>query len=259
MESYPNITKMLHGDKNLSLDLYFFSMSGGIDNIRIASIFEPNPNAGKTAGEGDQTYVLGKRHLKRGYDFKARDINEALELLERTCSGETSLKDTIGNDYDDDDYGDDSWPPRINVVNGYEEPKGGLDNWIFAGIQLELQKKDKSLVAQVYSRDFYAREALIISSKEVQTVGEAFYPYQEQTLDYTIPAHIQRGSLLLDRLRHYGKFGSNDRLKENTLNILNTEVSREYNRALETLKPLEITSAAKDALLISMLMGKIFA
>ncbi len=94
-KDYASLDALLKQNPTSSLELYFFNMSGGVNHIRNASIFEPNPHEGSVvdlgAGEDTRRYQGPRRIRGRGIHalkIQARTTLEALSLLEDKCQGQ---------------------------------------------------------------------------------------------------------------------------------------------------------------------------
>ena len=187
MKQYRAITRTLQGNEQLSLELYFHDMDAGVRNKRVASIHEPNPDKGKLAGDGDQTYVLGDRREKRWFSFRGRSITEALDLLDRVCDGETKVESTV------------SYMQRHGeCTNGYEQPMTGVDMWMYTHFYMEIQRHNGLLVATLGCRDFDAYKGIIVTKRDVETVGDGIAPYEEYPQEIATLRHIYKGALLKD-------------------------------------------------------------
>jgi hypothetical protein len=253
MENYKSISKMIYENSSLSLRLNFTDMSSGIKNFRTAAIFEPDPYEGEVANPEsglDQQYLHGPIRKKPGFYFRGKEINESLNLLERTCSGEKDLKETIQES---------SGYLKREAIHGYENPQGELDNWIFNNFKLEIQKQNDSLISTMSVFHFGALKDFILTTKHVQNVDEAISLYKNNLLESEILCDLQKGFLLQDRILKHTHWKSPDyNLLEKSGDIFNKEFTERYLYSLEKLKPFDITLETKNALLISMILKNFY-
>jgi hypothetical protein len=250
-DKYDSITEVLKNDKNLSMELITFPMSAGVKNIRVAMIFEPNPDKGKTAGYGDQEYILGSTRVKNPFEVYARDAIESLDLLALKCAGEKDVKNTVS-------YRPEYIGPSKNVIHGYNVPKAGLDSRLFTDFRLIIQKQENDLVATMKNDNFYG-SGMIISSKPVENVDEAITLYEDNPQDVSILNLINKGSVVNTKLQKYVGFNNFGKPSPEISNAVTTqEFLRKYDNALTKLVPLNITDSAEGALFIGMLLREFY-
>jgi hypothetical protein len=181
-KDYKKITEMLFSNTNHSFELRRLDWQYGVNFIRSASIWEPNPFEGEVANPEsglDQQFLEDARRKKSGFHFNAKTSKQAINLLELASNGIEGLKDTTKSSFCYD-FGRANCP----VVHGFSKPQGGLDNWIFANFELKLYQKEDALLAEmsVYKAAF---DKEVIYSQKVNGVGEAIEIYNE------VPVNMQ--------------------------------------------------------------------
>ncbi len=256
MRTYRAITKMLKEDPELSLKLYFIDMSYGVKNFRTASIYEPNPYEGKVANPEsglDQQVLEGPRRKRFDHSFKAKHTIQALDLLERTCSGKKGLKDKVqesrGNKY----FASRNYRPHIH---GYGFPKSGLDTWIFNDFMFEIQQeKEGKMILNATSGEFYVHGTKV-SSIPIASVGEAVAFYQDHPVNNSVLRNLQKGILLKEGISKYAGLEIDENFLKNAEGIFAQEFLDEYDFALESLTPFNIPKKVQTRIFLAMLFDK---
>jgi hypothetical protein len=242
MRNYSSITSRLMGDDSLTLELERLDWQYGVHRIRQAAIWGKNPDAGKTAGEGDQEYILGPRDTQRGLEFRGRETIEALNLLERACTGETGLKDTVTR-YSHNDK---------EVIHGNEVATPGLDQWIFNHATLMVQNKAGILTANmtVYN--------LLIASQKIANVGEVISLYESNIQKDSEIEYISTGAYIRRYLLENAGLKSKNSDFRDTEGITHEVLLNNFHISLSHFAPIGISQDAKEALLTKMLLDFIY-
>lgn len=242
MTNYPAITEMLKGDESLSLSLYFYDQSGGISNIRLATLFEPNPYKGKWVEMGDQSYQQGSMRPKTGFDFMCRDTFEALVYLERACSGTRLLSGTLRYSSE-----------KCWENPGHKESRGGIDTWVQNAFRLRIQSEEGKLVSKMETD---RRVQIVICQDEVDSVGDAISHYQ-RPINAAFLRSIHDGVYLLQAIKQSGvKLGDRSDLFQGIRKDLvpGSEVLLSTEGSLSALRDYSLTADAKNALFLQSLL-----
>lgn len=238
---------MIRSNPNYSFKLSRLDWQYGVHRIRKASIIEPNPDAGKIGGSGDQEYIIGKLHSKPNYSFRAKTSKQALDLLERTCFGEKDLGDTV----------QESWGGK-QKIHGFSKPQGGIDNWIYAGFNLEVKQEEGVLVSKLGAYEFETGNVLI-SKSAVKTVGDIIWLYEANPISFGVLKSLKRGIFLENRMRKHLRCESPEEyFYEKTGGLLASNFMEDYFSDLKSLEPFDISKKAKDALLFGMMIDKLY-
>jgi len=246
MANYQAITDLLKADPKLSAELYFFDMDCGVKYVRNAAIFEPDPEEGQVDYVGgDQEFVHGPKRVRRNFDFQARDADESLDLLESACRGKPAQNTAKRG-----------WGTE-KAEHGYEEAKVGLDCWIAAGLRASVQTEKDSLIFRLVTSNFAVKDVLI-EERKVTSVEEAFRPYQQSTVDASLPKHLQRGAYFIGQVAYQSRYRPENNLAERNVDTFTEKFLAEYQQALKDLKPFNITPQAQDALFLSLALGRMF-
>lgn len=258
MKKYKAIDKMLKEDKQFSLEIYFTSMSYGIKNYRNVTINELDPYEGQIANPEtslDQQVLHGPRREKPDFNFKARDTLQALNLLERTCKGETRLKDNVqqGRKSYNKNKEDIPW------IHGYKNPKKGLDSWIYEGFRLEINKNEKGkLSLKMKSKDFHTRN-LIIISKEIENVDKAITLYEKNFVESSIIKSLKQGIRLESAVSRNLNWNLSNKKFEKARIHTNKEIRKKYEEALRYLKPFKIPKRIQKDLFTAILLEQFYS
>lgn len=242
MAFFDRIGEKLSRDGSLSLSLKYENMA----HSRCAYLMGPNPREGKLAGEGDQTWVEGKRASVWDYSFAGRDAIEALGLLEAKCSGDGDAASTVRCQL-------------MGVPSGRDEasedPRGGLDNWMVAGFYIDVVAQGKDFITFVYAVPFGFGSRLISSSRG-QTVGESLAPYVNFSQSMDALGHVHRGAKIQAELTG-GAYSMFVR-PEKEIACLGRGAVPGYSSAVKSFGSVDITTDAKNFLHVSMLMDEFY-
>ncbi|MGV8162216.1 MAG: hypothetical protein ACP5N2_02665 [Candidatus Nanoarchaeia archaeon] len=258
-ENYNALTQMLKQDPQLSLRIVHHAISSGLENARYSSIFEPNPHEGKVANPEsglDQQVLHGERWTKRGYKFAARDTIESLALLERACSGDKSVRNTVKES------------TRFNLndgISGYSDDTGGIDTWIFNGFYFTITNEPSGLNAKMISYSFETDDT-IIHSQKVENVDQGVDFYNNNPVSNDTIRDLKNGLLLENRIRKHSKLQNPEHtLFETTAKVFETTTAgvlnqrfQKYYDSLKELRPFDINNECKNAVFMSILLKALY-
>jgi hypothetical protein len=244
MDEYTSISRTLLEDNSLSFVLGFHPMNAGVKNVRYGGIYESNPESGKLIGRNDCVeFREGKTRGKKGYSFQARNVNELLGLVERACSGETGIVNTVSTT---------SWA-GIDTIDGLPNSEPGLDDWIYEGLAFGISQSEGNLVVKMSTNNFAVRNFLV-SSTTVPDFDQAVRPYQNHPQKTENLKHIQSGAAMFGGILNKCRLVPNELMAEMARSYLPDKQHPivNYDQALQQLEPFNITNQAKNALFFSI-------
>jgi len=241
-DDYSAITDMLRSDSSLTFGMGYAPMSHGISHRRVVIIAEPNPDEGRECGSGDQTYRMGPMRDKAGYTFVSRDALEGLDLLRKACEGEKGLKDTARTDHF-----------TRETIDGFEEPSPGIDGWLYAGFNFSLKPGKDRFIASMTGGTFKPAE---VFKGTVNSVDDAIANFEVFPVEQELLHSLYRGCELREHLLDMRNLGILPKAYTERA-MFSDEFRDEYEQALNRFGVVQLTDNGKNALLLSMVLGRL--
>ena len=203
---------------------------------------------------GDQEWTEGERTNDYKLSFAGKTPIQALNLLDAKCRGVEGVKSVVRCQVM-------NMPRGPEDVLAPEKPQGGLDNWVVAGLYIDVKAEGEELVSSVYSAPFPFGPKLICQHKG-GNLGDSLRPLQSFDPGIEVLDHIQRGSLLhRSLLKETERLPRGMKLSDSGHEFFehySTDLEKECGALCNDMAPLNLTMDARNYLFLSKLVGQAF-